>query len=527
MTNRQIFIDAMTTFVENSDDAVLKMFFEFVKFENVFSLKKAKTLISRKNVDHIIELKNEKTSSYDFLYNLSNSELIVLREYLDDAFEKNIIKHSINFVETSMLFVSKKNEKFRFCVDYKDLNVIIRKNRHSLSLITQMLNQFNELIYFIKIDLTDAYNRIRIRTSDEWKTTFRIRYEHFKYLIMSFDLTNVSIIFQVYVNKALIELIDNFCVIYLNDILIFSKNRNDHIKQIKQILQRLRDNDLYVNLIKCFFFKFEVDYLSFIVRHDDIKMNFVKIDIIKNWSSLKSFKNIQMFLKFINFYKRFIEKFSQITMSLSNMLKNMQADVKKKFFQLTSEEKTTFEKLKAIFQNAFILIHFDSNLLIRLKTDVFEFDIASIIFQLQTDDQWKLVAFYSRKMISAERNYEIHDEKLLTIIEYFKHWRHYLEDSYHIIKIWIDHNNLKEFMKMKSFIEWQVKWAMRLVFSILSSNIDSKNLIRSMSFLNDSIISSRTSILRWRDYCLLCRSNLKWCNVCIFNFHACARQLSL
>ncbi len=144
------------------------MFFEFRNFDDVFSLKNEKILASRKeNVDHVIELKNDKQSSYESLYNLFNFELKTLRLYLDDALTRDIIKHSISSIETSVFFVLKKNEKLRLCVDYRDLNKIIRKNRHSLSLIIQMLNQLKDCRFFIKIDLTDAYNRIRIKKNDE------------------------------------------------------------------------------------------------------------------------------------------------------------------------------------------------------------------------------------------------------------------------------------------------------------------------------------------------------------------------
>ncbi len=164
----KIKINAVSTFVENVDDSAKKISFEFKEFDDVFSLKNEKILASHKeNVDHAIELKNDKQSSYESLYNLFNFELKTLRLYLDDALTRDIIKHSMSSIETSMLFVLKKNEKLRLCVNYRDLNKIIRKNRHSLSLIIQMLNQLKDCRFFIKIDLTDAYNRIRIKKSDE------------------------------------------------------------------------------------------------------------------------------------------------------------------------------------------------------------------------------------------------------------------------------------------------------------------------------------------------------------------------
>jgi hypothetical protein len=212
-SDTKIKINVVSTFVENVDDSAKKMFLEFKDFDDVFSLKNEKTLASRKkNVDYAIELKNDKQSSYESFYNLFNFELKTLRLYLDDALTRDIIRHSINSIEISMLFILKKNEKLRLCIDYRNLNKITRKNRHLLSLIIQMLNQLKDCRFFIKIDLTNAYNRTRIKKNDEWKTTFRIRYEHFEYLMMFFDLANASITFQAYINKTLNELINDFCV---------------------------------------------------------------------------------------------------------------------------------------------------------------------------------------------------------------------------------------------------------------------------------------------------------------------------
>jgi hypothetical protein len=317
--------------------------------------------------------------------------------------------------------------------------------------------------FFIKIDLTDAYNRIRIKKKNEWKTTFRIRYEHVEYLIMFFDLTNALITFQVYINKTLNELINDFCVMYLNDILIFFKNRESHVQHIRKMLKRLRANDLFANLEKCFFFKHEVDYFDFIMSEDDITMNSSRINIIMSWSMIKFFKNIQIFLSFVNFYRRFIARFFQLSTLLSNMLKEMQTKIKKTFFLLIEKTKQTFNLFKNVFQYAFILTHFDSKFLIKLKTNAFDYEIVDIISQLQFDEQWRFVVFFSRKMIFAEMNYETHDQKLLIIIECFKHWRHYLKRNYHTMKVFIDHNNLKNFMNVKTLNERQIKWMMRLI----------------------------------------------------------------
>jgi len=181
------------------------------------------------------------------------TELQVLKEYLDNILAKKWIQHSVSSVEASVLFVSKNEESLHLCVDYRDLNKIIIKNHHSLSLISETLNHLSEVKMFIKLDLKNAYHHIRIKKDNEWKTVFCTHYSHFKYMIMSFRLINASATFQVYINWALTELVNVFCVIYLNNILIYFSFLKEHQSHVKQILKQLWQFKLYANLKKCTF----------------------------------------------------------------------------------------------------------------------------------------------------------------------------------------------------------------------------------------------------------------------------------
>ena len=162
------------------------------------------------------------------LYNLSQKKLAAFWCYLNNALNKSWIKFSVSFVDVLIFFIFKKDEGLRLCMNYKSLNTIIIKNRHSLSLITKTLNCLCEIKRFIKLNLKNVYHRIWIKKGDEWKTTFRTRYEHFEYQIMSFDLTNASITFQIYINKTLKKFVDVIYVVYLNNILIFNEKLTKH-----------------------------------------------------------------------------------------------------------------------------------------------------------------------------------------------------------------------------------------------------------------------------------------------------------
>ena len=211
---------------------------KYDSYADVFSEENADLLSAYKISDHTIDL-NRKKSSYDLLYNLFNTELEILRNYLENVLVKGWIRHSVSSAETPILFISKKDEELQLCVDYQRLNQVIIKNRHLLPLISETLNRLSEAKYFIKLNLKNAYHWIHIKKGDEWKTVFHTHYSHFEYMIMLFELVNAPATFQAYINWVLAGLIDIFCVIYLNNILIYSETLKQHHKHVKKVLERL------------------------------------------------------------------------------------------------------------------------------------------------------------------------------------------------------------------------------------------------------------------------------------------------
>ncbi len=460
---------------------------ELKEYENVFLTESVNKLLLHENHDHAIEITAE--SSYESLYNLLNTELVTLRQYLDNVLAKEWIKHFISSIDASILFIFKKNYNFHLCINYRDLNKITVKNRHSLSLISETLNRLNKVKQFTsKLNLKNIYHCLRIQCEDKWKMMFHTCYNHFKYIIMSFDLINISVIFQIYINKILTELLNNFCVVYLNDILIFFIEKTDHVDHVKQILKRLRKFKLYASLKKCEFFITKVNFLEFIIFIESISMNSSRINIIKTWLRSKMYWEIQVFLRFINFYWRFIHHYSQIAESLTELLKDSVKDVKMSSFIWSSEAQQAFNQLRDVFMKASILRHFDSEWHIRVEIDTFNYAVASILSQSDDEDECHLIAFWFRIIINVERNYETHDQKLLVIVAMFKHWQHYVKDNYHTVEVLTDHNNLKNFMNVQELNERQVKWVIRL-------------LIYNFEIMHKSEkTNSINALLRWSDY---------------------------
>ena len=259
----------------------MRRLLEFLKnYENCFDFKNAKILFEHENKDHIIDLMFDAKSLYESLYTFSETEFDVLKNYLLKNLILNRIQEFTSCASASMFFVLKKNDSLRLCVDYKELKFWSLKNKCLFSLIDETLNCLVSAAYFIKFDFKNAYHRIRIRKNDEWMTAFRIRYDHFEYTVMLFELVNVFVMFQTLINKVLRKLINHICVIYLDDILIYFKTREKHWKCVRKMLERLRQFKLYAKLSKCFFITQMIEFLEYIISNHDVFMNSRRMKVI-------------------------------------------------------------------------------------------------------------------------------------------------------------------------------------------------------------------------------------------------------
>jgi hypothetical protein len=180
----------------------------------------------------------------------------------------------------------------RLCVDYRALNAITKKNRYPLPLIEETLRQVAGARYFTRLDLRSAFNLIRIKAGDEWKTAFRTRYGLFEFLVMPFGLTNAPASCQQFVNDTLREYLDIFCAVYIDDILIYSKSRKEHKEHVRKILGKLEEAGLYVKAEKCEFSVSQTSFLGFIVGADGISMDPAKIQAIREWEAPKNVRDV-------------------------------------------------------------------------------------------------------------------------------------------------------------------------------------------------------------------------------------------
>jgi hypothetical protein len=306
----------------------------------------------------------------------------------------------------------------RLCVNYRELNAIIVKNWYFFSFINETFNWIVDVKYFIKLDIIAAYNKLRIKKKNEWKTAFRTRYDMYEYKIVSFEFANASTTFQTYINVAFRKYFDVFAFVYINDILIFFKILEKHEKHVRVVLEKLLQYKLYVNIKKSKFNVIKTTFLNFIIIRDDVKMILNKIKIIVNWSKSHSHKDVQIFLKIVNFYRKFIKEYFRVADALSALLKKNDKNKFHIFFEFTSNAKKSFENLRQVFFTASLLRHFDSNRKIKLETNASNFAILKIFFQLnETIEQWHFIIYWFKKMTFVERNYDANEFEMLAIVK--------------------------------------------------------------------------------------------------------------
>ncbi len=317
-----------------------KLSIVYHNFLNVFDREKTIQLSSHQSYDHKIELKDENQSSRSLLYLMSSHKLQKIKKYLEKNLKKKFITLSKASFTSSILFIEKKDDSLRFCVNYRKLNTLIKRNRYSILLINEVLAWIQGSKYLIQLNIIIAFNKLRMSIESENLITFITFFNVYKYRVMLFELINESTFFQHYINDVLFNCLHKFCQIYLNDIFIYSKILKKHKTHVKEMLNKLREVDLQIDIDKCEFKIQKISFLKLLIFINDLRMNSWKVDVIRSWEVLWLLTHVQIFIDFCNFYQQFIKNFSKIARS---MIKLIQKDHS---FEWTEICQTIFEKLK-------------------------------------------------------------------------------------------------------------------------------------------------------------------------------------
>ncbi|KAK3545179.1 hypothetical protein QTP70_001771 [Hemibagrus guttatus] len=299
-------------------------------------------------------------------------------EYIKEALSQGYIRLSTSPAASSFFFVAKKDSDLRPCIDYRALNKITIKFRYPLPLIPSALEHLRGTTVFTKLDLRSTYNLIRIREGDEWKTAFVTLTGHYEYLVMPYGLVNAPSVFQDFMHEVLREFLHKSVLVYIDDILIYSRSMADHCRHVVEVLQHLRDYRLFLKAEKCVFHQSSVQFLGYIIDRSGVRMDERKVAAVRNWPIPTSVKDLQRFLGFANFYRRFIQGYSSITNPLTSLLRN-----KPKSLTWTPAATQAFDKLKTAFTTAPLLLHPDPELPFIVEVDASTTGVGALLSQQQ------------------------------------------------------------------------------------------------------------------------------------------------
>ena len=464
--------------------------------------------------DHEIKLIPGREPTKKPIYPLSRDKAVALAEYVKENEQKGFIRKSQSPAGYPILFVPKPGGELRLCVDYRALNDITVKNSYPLPLISELQDKLQGKKWFTKFDIPGAFNRIRMKQGDEWKTAFRTRQGLYEYLVMPFGLTNAPATFQAFIDNVLREYLDEFVLVYIDDILVYSDTYEEHVKQVRKVLGKLEQAGLRLKLSKCEFHQKRVKFLGFIISDQGIEMDPEKVKSIVEWPTPTNKKEVQSFLGFANFYRKFIHGYSKTAAPLTGLTRNEVP------FAWSKEAEASFRALQKQFASGPMLHQFNPESPIRLHTDASDGAIGAVISQPSTNDgprtgkmgktgqslRWHPVAFHSRKLLDAETRYPIHDKELLAIVDAFRVWKVYLEGTKYQVQVLTDHKNLTFFLSTKELNRRLARWYEELsTFNFRiehvkgSENNAADALSRRADYMSNVQQSSGTVLTRHKD----------------------------
>jgi hypothetical protein len=363
-------------------------------------------------------------------YRMSSDQLLELKKQIKELLEKGFIHPSSSPWGAPVIFVEKKDGTQRMCVDYRLLNNVTIKNKYLLPHIDDLFDQMRGAKVFSKIDLCSGYHQMRIRLSDIPKTAFTTRCGVYEYTVMSFGLTNAPAYFMYLMNKVFMEYFDKFVVVFIDDILVYSKNEEEHKEHLRLVLQKLREHQLYAKFSKCDFWLKEVSFLGHIITDGGISVDPAKVSDVLKWEPPRTVKEIRSFLGLAWYYHGFIEGFSKIARPLTSLLE------KDKEFKWTASCQDSFEELKKRLTTAPVLVTPDLQKSFDIYCDVSRQGLGCVLMQ-----EGHVIAYASRQLRKHELNYPTHDLELAVVVHALKIWRHYIMGTK--CQIYTDHKSLK------------------------------------------------------------------------------------
>ncbi|KAG1282954.1 hypothetical protein G6F66_011024 [Rhizopus arrhizus] len=407
-----------------------------IEFQDVFCNDLPPGLPPVRVVEHVIDTGDARPVNKP-PFKMSPLELDELQKQLKELLSLGLIRPTTSPWGAPVLFVRKKDGTLRMCIDYRAVNTLTQRLNTPLPRIDECLDRLGGAKYFSSIDLKSGYHQVRIKEGDVAKTAFNTRYGSYEFLVLPFGLTNSPPTFQKMMNSVLQDYLDKFVLVYLDDILIFSRTQEEHKEHLRLILQRLRDNKLYANLKKCHFYKQEVEFLGYRISADGVLPSKAKVSAVQEWPVPTN---------------TFHTGFSAVAAPLTDLTKGIGA--KKRPVQWTETCQDSFEKLKRLMTTAPVLLHPKLDQSFVIETDASDFGVGAVLLQDDGKGTLHPLAYESKKLSPTERGYPIQERELLAVLLALRSWRCFVEGSDFVV--YTDHNPLQ-------YLRSQVKPTPRLV----------------------------------------------------------------
>jgi ribonuclease HI len=378
-------------------------------------------------------------------YRMAAPELAELKKQLRELQRSGFIRPSSSPWGAPVLFVEKKDKSLRMCVDYRSLNEVTIKNKYPLPRIDELFDQLKEAKYFSKVDLRLGYHQLKIRESDIPKTAFVTRYGQYEFTVMSFGLTNTPAYFMNLMNKVFMEELDKFVVVFIDNILVYSKSVEEHEQHLRVVLEKLRAHKLYAKFSKCEFWLEKISFLRHILTAEGVAVDPGKVETVSNWRQPTNVREIRSFLGLAGYYRRFIEGFSKIARFMTGLLK------KEKKLNWTESCEQSFQELKRRLTTAPVLTLPDIQRDFVVYCDASRQGLGCVLMQ-----DGKVVAYASRQLKPHEQNYPTHDLEFAAVVHALKIWKHYLIGNK--CEIYTDHKSLKYIFTQPDLNLRQRRW---------------------------------------------------------------------
>ena len=422
-------------------------------FQDVFPKDLPTGIPPTRGVEHNIELTPGTDPPSKAAYRLPVSQMEELSKQLEELTDKGFIRPSTSPYGAPILLVKKKDGTMRLCVDYRALNKFTVKNKYPMPRIDDLLDRLEGAKIYTKIDLRSGYYQIRVSPADVQKTAFNTRFGHFEFTVMPFGLTNAPATFMRLMQDVFRPLLDKCVVVYLDDILVYSKTPEEHIKHLRQVLELLRQHKLFGKLSKCEFACNAVEYLGHIVSDQGITVEPKKINAVKAWPTPADKHQLMQFLGLSNYYRRFVKGHAAICAPLTDLLKK---DIEWNWGTL---QESAFQQLKDRLTSAPILIipnlSQECTQPLAMTTDASSFAIGAVLTQGD-----RPVAYYSKKLSPTEQRYATHEREMLAIVKALEEWRVYLLGR--PVVVHTDHCSLKYLPTQPQLTPRQAKWMDRI-----------------------------------------------------------------